>query len=66
MYDMVIWEVVALFLQRIGVLKKFREWIQVYIKTPRFAIMINGAPYGYFGKKEGQDREILCPLIFLC
>lgn len=52
-YDTVRWEIIEYALRRIGVPEKFLSWVKECVETPRYEIMLNGTPYGYFGSKRG-------------
>lgn len=52
-YDSVIWEAVEFALKKIGVARKFIQWVIACVQTPSYSIVLNKAPYGYFRGKRG-------------
>lgn len=52
-YDIMTWEAIEFALYRIGVPKKFRDWVQVYVQTMGHSIMVNRETHGYFRGKRG-------------
>lgn len=65
-YETVRWESIEYVLGRIGVPKKFKDWVKTCVEMPMFTIMINGASYGYFGSKRGTRQGIpTSPYLFV-
>ncbi|XP_026457292.1 uncharacterized protein LOC113358007 [Papaver somniferum] len=59
-YDTVSWDDVVLCLKRLGFPDIFISWIYNCISTAKFAVLVNGSPYGYFSSSRGLRQG--CPL----
>ncbi|XP_026396786.1 uncharacterized protein LOC113291472 [Papaver somniferum] len=59
-YDTVSWEAIFLCLRRMGFPNQFIDRIYICISYVKFAILINGSPYGYFSSFRGLRQG--CPL----
>ncbi|XP_026420167.1 uncharacterized protein LOC113316162 [Papaver somniferum] len=59
-YDTVSWKAILITLKKMGFPAIFIGWIELCITSPKFSILINGSPYGYFGAKRGLRQG--CPL----
>ncbi|XP_026451487.1 uncharacterized protein LOC113351768 [Papaver somniferum] len=59
-YDTVSLKAVLITLKKMGFPAIFIGWIEICITSPKFFILINGSPYGYFGARRGLRQG--CPL----
>lgn len=66
-YDTINWDFVQQMLEGIGAPSWIMERIMVCVKTPRFSIMLNGVPCGFFGGYKGLRQGDPMYLLFaLC
>lgn len=59
-YDTVNWQAILITLKKMGFPELFVNWIGLCITSPKYSILINGSPYGYFGASRGLRQG--CPL----
>ncbi|KAG9449628.1 hypothetical protein H6P81_009593 [Aristolochia fimbriata] len=78
-FDKVNWAFLDDVMVRMGFPTKWRTWIQGCISSPKFSILINGTPKGYFTSSRGLRQgdpispllfnmvsEVLCVLLYKC
>lgn len=59
-YDTVNWKAVISTMKKMGFPEKFLNWIFLCISSAKYSIIINGAPYGFFGATRVLRQG--CPL----
>jgi hypothetical protein len=65
-YDHVDWSFLLYLLRRCGFGEKWCSWIKHCILTTRFSVLINGAPFGFFGNSRGvRQGDPLSPFLFV-
>jgi hypothetical protein len=66
-YDHVNWDFLLYMLQRCGFGEKWRrDWIDFFIATVRFSILVNSTPFGFFTSSSGlRQGDPLSPLSFV-
>lgn len=64
-YDSVSWDFIKEVLKKMNFPKKFIEWIMVCITSPKFSVMVNGNPAGFFSSTRGlRQGDPISPLLF--
>lgn len=64
-YDSLFWEFIHETLVRMKFLEQFIGWVMECITSPRFSIMLNGSPTGFFLSTCGlQQDDLISPLLF--
>lgn len=61
-YNRVSWKFLIDVLERFGFGEDFRQWILQCISTPKFSILVNGEPKGFFSTNRGLRQGDLCHL----
>lgn len=52
-YDMLDWLFIEAVLKGLQFAQQFIEWIMICIRTPKFSLLMNGSPDGFFANKRG-------------
>lgn len=65
-YDRVNWQALLSVLTKFGFGVKWVKWIQAFISTARFSIILNGSPCGFFASSGGlRQGDLLSPFLFI-
>jgi hypothetical protein len=65
-YDHVDWNFLLYLLRKCGFGEKWCLWIKHCILSARFSVLINGAPFGFFGSSRGVHQgDPLSPFLFV-
>lgn len=64
-YDRVEWAVLHPLLTLLGFENRFTKLVMECIMTPRYSILLNGSPFGYFAAERGlRQGDPLSPALF--
>lgn len=64
-YDRVEWTPLLHILKLLGFSQEFRDLIFACISTPKFSVLLNAAPYGYFSSQRGlRQGDPMSPALF--
>eukprot|EP00253_Pinus_taeda_P032686 PITA_32686 len=65
-YDKVSWTYLEAILEAFGFSKQWIKWILALIKSPRYSILVNGAPSAPFSQSRGiRQGDPLSPFLFV-
>lgn len=64
-YDHVNWKFLDFIFSRMGFGKKWRTWVSFLHLFVRYAVLVNGNPWGFFGSSRGlRQGNHLSPMFF--
>ena len=65
-FDSISWSFLKRVLHQFGFPERFIGWVMECVTTPRYSILVNGAPEGYFEGKRGlRQGDPLSPYLFV-